>query len=78
MMQTVQVRLPKQQVRQIDTEVKRGRYNSRSEAIRSALDKFGLLARVERFQEAAEWEKVIDFTKIKKGGMEVQELLSLL
>ena len=26
--------------------------------------------------EAEEWEEVIDFTKIKKGGVEIKEILS--
>lgn len=29
-------------------------------------------------QEAEEWEEVIDFTKIKKGGVKLEELLSRL
>lgn len=78
MMQTVQVRLPRQQLKQIDNEVRQGRYQSRSEAIRSALDKLGLFAAVERFREAAEWEEVVDFTKINKGGVEIKDILSRL
>jgi Arc/MetJ-type ribon-helix-helix transcriptional regulator len=50
-MQTVQVRLTKEQLRLIDEKVKRGEYPSRSEAIRDYVRKAELLELVGRFYD---------------------------
>ena len=36
------------------------------------------LFRISPINEAGDWEEVIDFTKIKKGGVAINELLSRL
>jgi Arc/MetJ-type ribon-helix-helix transcriptional regulator len=50
-MQTVQVRLTKEQLKLIDAKVKRGEYPSRSEAIRDYLRKAEFLELFSRFLE---------------------------
>jgi Arc/MetJ-type ribon-helix-helix transcriptional regulator len=77
-MQTVQIRLPKERVRQIDKEVKMGRYHSRSEAIRSAIEKNEIFSMFEKNRKDERWEEVIDFTKVKKGGVDIKDILSRL
>lgn len=54
MMETVQIRLPKDKVRLIDREVKAGRFASRSDAVRAYIDQAHLQSVVNEFQRIAE------------------------
>lgn len=50
-MDTLQIRLPKRQIRRIDHGVKSGLYQSRSEAIRRSLDRLDALEAFDELQK---------------------------
>ena len=58
MMETVQIRLPKDKVRLIDREVKAGRFASRSDAVRAYIDQAHLQSVMNEFQRIAESDKL--------------------
>ena len=65
MMKTIQIRLPEEVLRQINREVKRGKYANRSDAIREYIRVGQLL------------EKITGLRKIiKKEGIKKEDLLS--
>jgi len=57
-METVQIRLPRDQLKRIDRDVRAGRYKSRSEAVRDYLNRLDLLSTFSDFQQLAEDENV--------------------
>ncbi len=57
-MQTVQIRLPEEQLKKIDKEVKSGLYKSRSDAIRDYLMRIEFLKMFDSFQETIEGENI--------------------
>ncbi|MFC1455030.1 ribbon-helix-helix protein, CopG family [Candidatus Undinarchaeota archaeon] len=68
MMETLQIRLPSKQLREIDMLVKEGEYASRSEAIRTMLKEF------EAMEETLEILQDKELMKdIKRGLREIRE-----
>ncbi len=57
-MQTVQIRLPEEQLKKIDKEVKSGLYKSRSDAIRDYLSRIEFLKMFDDFQEIVDQENI--------------------
>ncbi len=57
-MQTVQIRLPEEQLKKIDKEIKGGLYKSRSEAIRDYLARIEFLKMFDDFQEIVSQENI--------------------
>ncbi len=57
-MQTLQIRLPEEQLKKIDKEVKSGLYKSRSEAIRDYLARMDFLKMFDDFQEIIDQDNV--------------------
>jgi Arc/MetJ-type ribon-helix-helix transcriptional regulator len=57
-MQTVQIRLPEEQLKKIDKEVKSGLYKSRSDAIRDYLSRIEFLKMFDDFQEIIDQENI--------------------
>lgn len=67
---TINISLPTDLVKRID-EAAEGEYATRSDYIRDSI--------LRKLQTNAErWEPVIDFTLIKKGGVDIDELLKRL
>lgn len=63
-METLQIRLPRKQLSQIDREVREGIYRSRSEAVRDALERLNFLALMDSLGDI-----------IKKEGLKKEEAL---
>lgn len=63
-METIQIRVTKKQLHEVDKLVKYGVYNSRSEAVRDAVRRLQLLATLTELQE-----------KAKEKGIKQEELL---
>jgi len=57
-MQTIQIRLPKEQLEKIDKEVKSGLYKSRSEAVRDYLKRMEFLEMFDNFQQIIDKESI--------------------
>lgn len=57
-METLQIRLPEEQVQNIDFQIKRGVFKSRSDAIRNALERLRFLALMDSFRDVIEKEEV--------------------
>lgn len=57
-METLQIRLPKEQVQRLDRAIKEGVYRSRSEAVRDSLERMAFLSLLSRFQELIEKESI--------------------
>jgi Arc/MetJ-type ribon-helix-helix transcriptional regulator len=67
---TINISLPKELVSEMD-KAARGEYATRSDYIRDSI-----LRKLKAGSER--WEAVADFTKIKKGGVDIDELLERL
>ncbi|MDA2922686.1 hypothetical protein MYX07_05490 [Patescibacteria group bacterium AH-259-L07] len=57
-METLQIRLPEKQLQDIDLQVKKGVFKSRSDAVRSALERLRFLAFMDAFRDVIEKENV--------------------
>lgn len=68
---TINISLPKDLVSKLDNVAKK-QYATRSEYIRNSI-----IEQLNRSQDE-NWELVSDFTKIKKGGVDIDELISRL
>ncbi len=62
-METIQIRLPKRQMRRIDKGVRAGFYRSRSEAIRGDLD------RLEALRIFSDLQRVIEGSGVRKSEL---------
>jgi Arc/MetJ-type ribon-helix-helix transcriptional regulator len=62
-METLQIRLPKRQMRRIDKGIRAGFYRSRSDAIRGDLD------RLEALRIFSELQKVFESSGVKKADV---------
>jgi Arc/MetJ-type ribon-helix-helix transcriptional regulator len=67
---TINISLPKELVSEMDRAAK-GEYATRSDYIRDSI--------LRKLRTGSErWEAVADFTKIKRGGIDIDELLERL
>lgn len=57
-METLQIRLPEEQIQNIDLQIKKGVFKSRSDAVRNALERLRFLALMDSFRDVIEKEEV--------------------
>ena len=73
-METLQIRLPQKQLREIDTKVRKGTYRSRSEAIRDYIDRIEFLSLIDEFQKIIE-DRGVPKKELLKAAREARSKL---
>lgn len=75
--QTINITVPKELLRMVDV-LARQEYTSRSDVIRQSLLDRIRKTNTDEWNDAKNWETVVDFTSIMGGGMPAKEFMSRL
>ena len=71
---SVQIRFPPEELKKIDTYVKRGEYSSRADFIRDAVSKAEILNSLQKLREIVKDEGITE-KELLEGGKEVRKRL---